>query len=148
MRTRAKQLATFAITASAVCAVCAVVTYAAPSTVWDGVYTAEQAKRGEAAYGQHCASCHKPDLLGDQDYVNPLIGPTFIARWKNKSVGDLYEKSKNTMPADYPDTLKPQEYADITAYLLSTSEFPAGQTELPTDLAKLKLITVTATRPK
>ena len=33
-------------------------------SVWDGVYTAEQAKRGEALYGQHCAACHGGTLLG------------------------------------------------------------------------------------
>jgi quinoprotein glucose dehydrogenase len=121
---------------------------AAPSTVWDGVYTAEQAKRGEAAYVKDCASCHKDHLLGDDDYVNPLIGPVFMARWNNKSVGDLYEKTKTTMPADYPDTLKPQDYVDITSYVLSASGFPAGRTELPPDLAALKLITFTQARPK
>ena len=31
---------------------------AEPHTVWDGVYTAAQATRGEGLYGQHCASCH------------------------------------------------------------------------------------------
>jgi mono/diheme cytochrome c family protein len=121
---------------------------AAQTTVWDGVYTQAQAKRGEAAYLKDCASCHKEHLLGDDDYANPLIGPLFLGRWNNKSVGDLYEKNKMTMPANSPDTLKPQEYVDITAYLLSTSEFPAGQRELPPDLAQLKLITSLAARPK
>jgi quinoprotein glucose dehydrogenase len=118
---------------------------AAQTTVWDGVYTEAQAKRGEAAYLKDCASCHKEHLLGDDDYANPLIGPVFLARWNNKTVGDLYEKNKTTMPANNPDTLKPQEYLDITAYLLRTSEFPAGRNELPADLAQLKLITVRIT---
>ena len=25
---------------------------------WDGVYTEDQAKRGEGLYSQYCASCH------------------------------------------------------------------------------------------
>ena len=121
---------------------------AAQTTVWDGVYTEAQAKRGEAAYLKDCASCHKEHLLGDDDYANPLIGPVFLAKWNNKSVADLYEKNKTTMPANNPNSLDPREYLDITAYLLSTSEFPAGRNELPADLAQLKLITLRGTRPK
>jgi len=33
-------------------------------SVWDGVYTAEQAKRGEALYANNCASCHGSALGG------------------------------------------------------------------------------------
>ena len=34
------------------------------TTVWDGVYTAEQAKRGAALYADNCASCHGLALGG------------------------------------------------------------------------------------
>ena len=33
---------------------------------WDGVYTEDQAKRGEPLYSQYCASCHGPDLTGGE----------------------------------------------------------------------------------
>src|ERR1700677_4631375 len=39
-----------------------VTAYAA--SVWDGVYTAEQADRGKALYGKQCASCHGAGLDG------------------------------------------------------------------------------------
>jgi mono/diheme cytochrome c family protein len=121
---------------------------AAGTTVWDKVYTAEQAKRGEEVYAKQCTSCHKDDLLGDNDYSQPLIGPQFLGKWNNKTVGDLYERTRTTMPANEPDTLKPQEYVDVVSYLLSVNSFPAGQTELPAELAKLKLITLLEARPK
>ena len=121
---------------------------AAGATVWDKVYTAEQAKRGEEVYAKQCTSCHKDDLLGDNDYSQPLIGPQFLGKWNNKTVGDLYERTRTTMPANEPDTLKPQEYVDVVSYLLNVNSFPAGQTELPADLARLKLIALLEARPK
>ena len=33
-------------------------------TVWDGVYSDAQAKRGEALFGDKCAMCHGADLSG------------------------------------------------------------------------------------
>ena len=35
-------------------------------TVWDGIYTAEQAKRGEPLYSQGCMRCHGQDLMGGE----------------------------------------------------------------------------------
>jgi len=34
-------------------------------TVWDGIYTDEQATRGEALYGEHCVRCHGATLQGN-----------------------------------------------------------------------------------
>jgi mono/diheme cytochrome c family protein len=31
-----------------------------PRSVWDGVYTEAQAKRGEALFGENCVTCHGP----------------------------------------------------------------------------------------
>ena len=33
-------------------------------SVWDGVYTQEQAERGHSLYNRHCASCHGDELAG------------------------------------------------------------------------------------
>ena len=35
-------------------------------TVWDGVFTAEQAERGAEAYKTSCSECHGGDLAGDE----------------------------------------------------------------------------------
>ena len=45
------------------------------ATVWDGVFTDEQARRGETAYRQECSNCHGPELEGG-DMTPPLIGGT------------------------------------------------------------------------
>ncbi len=48
------------------------------TTVWDGVYTADQAARGKVVYDSHCSSCHLADLGGSLE-VRPLAGPKIAA---------------------------------------------------------------------
>lgn len=42
-------------------------------SAWDGVYTQEQSKKGQAAYNENCSSCHG-DTLGGQDVAPALVG--------------------------------------------------------------------------
>jgi len=99
----------------------------AGKSVKEGVYTAEQAKRGEALYKENCAACHGEDLAGSGP-MPALAGNDFVANWK--TVGDLFEKTHTSMPASAPGSLSEQQTSDIIAFLLSKSNFPAGQTEL------------------
>src|SRR5687767_5061791 len=90
-------------------------------TVLDGVYSAEQAKRGETLYADNCAACHDPQLGGG---VGPaLAGNDFITAWKEKTVGDLFEAIKNTMPLTAPGTLTPAQTADAVSFILSFNKF-------------------------
>ena len=114
-------------------------------TTMDGVYTAAQATRGEKVYTDSCASCHGPDLSGGGQ-TPELAGKDFNSDWNDLSLGDLFDRTSLTMPADKPGTLKPEQTADLIAFLLQKAKFPAGQTELPSDLAALK--TITFVRPK
>jgi len=107
-------------------------------TVLDGVYAAEQAKRGEAVYTDNCAACHDPKLTGG---VGPaLAGTEFITGWKDRTVGDLFETIKNTMPLTAPGTLTPAQTADAVSFILSANKFPAGTSELAADPAPLKAV--------
>ena len=108
-------------------------------SLWDGVYTQEQAKRGEAAYGERCARCHGADLMSG-DSVPPLAGADFLSLWNTKTVGDLFDRIRTSMPSDKPGTLNRQQDSDIVAYLLSANKFPAGNTELATQSELLKQI--------
>jgi quinoprotein glucose dehydrogenase len=99
----------------------------AAKSVKEGVYTADQAKRGEALYKDNCAACHGEDLAGSGP-MPALAGNDFVANWK--TVGDLFEKTNTSMPASAPGSLSPQQTSDILAFLFSKSNFPAGQTEL------------------
>src|ERR1700730_15678747 len=110
-----------------------------PRTVWDGVYTQEQANRGKTAYAEQCASCHGVGL-GGGDETPAVIGDTFLAKWHNRAVDELFEQVRVSMPADRPGTLSRQKNSDILAYLLAANKFPAGGVELSTQSEALKKI--------
>jgi mono/diheme cytochrome c family protein len=114
----------------------------APTTIWDGVYTDDQATRGQRTYEQECAQCHLDDLMGD-GIAPALIGSSFFFRWSDLSVGDMYVAIRTTMPQGAPASLSPAGYADITTYLLQMNKVPAGDTELSTDMDDLEEITIT-----
>ena len=119
----------------------------AARSVWDGVYTEAQAKRGEALYGQECASCHKGDLAG-ADEVPPLSGPEFLANWGGLTVGDLSERVRISMPPNKTGRLTRQQIVDILCHVLSANSFPAGKTELDPKTEVLKQVRIEATKPK
>src|SRR6185436_10556564 len=98
---------------------------------WEGVYTEEQAKRGEPLYSQYCASCHGPDLAGGE-MAPGLTGGEFSSNWNDLSLGDLFERMRVSMPQNSPGSLSRQQNADILAYMLFKASVPAGKTELPT----------------
>ena len=99
------------------------------TTVWDGVYTAEQAERGEAVYKSHCLSCHQADFSGTEE-ASPLAGDAFMEAWREDTVGNLYTRTRNLMPFDEPASLGDDAYLDSVAYLLQVNGFPAGSREL------------------
>ena len=113
----------------------------AQSSTRDGVYTAAQAERGKTAYNKECAACHSETLDGGGQ-APPLAGAEFIGNWAGQPLAELFDKMQSSMPADKPGQLSPSTNADILAYLLSASKFPAGQTELPAAAESLKKIRV------
>lgn len=116
------------------------------ATTWAGVYTEEQATSGSAAYAKHCSECHLDDLAGD-GFAPALKGPEFMNNWNTLSVGDLFERIRISMPPSNPNAVTPKEKIDIIAYLLKSSGFPAGTTELPSQADGLKAIKIEATKP-
>ena len=114
----------------------------APAGAGSGVaYTDDQAKRGETVASKLCTSCHGPELSGGE--AGPtLVGLEFLGNWTNLTLGDFYDRVHATMPADAPGTLTPQQTSDVMAYVFKLNKFPAGTTELPTDLAALKGIKI------
>src|SRR5438093_2359118 len=100
-------------------------------SVWDGVYTDEQAKRGEAQYARNCESCHGADLSGNQvNEVPALVWDAFLTQWNERTIKDLYESVKRSMPKDNPGSMNARAYADVVAYLLQANKFPSGAKEL------------------
>ena len=109
----------------------------AAASVWDGVYTEEQASRGRTLYDKECAGCHLDSLQGD-GLAPGLVADSFTYRWQDGPVSDLFIVIKATMPADRPSALQDQEYADVIAYLLKKNNYPSGSTELSRNQADLK----------
>ena len=114
-------------------------------TTWDGVYTAGQAKRGEAAFVEACSNCHGRTLEG-ADMTPALTGGGFTANWDGLTLGDLFDRIRISMPADRPGSLSRQEDADVVAYILQFNQFPAGKEELPREVQVLKQILFKASR--
>ena len=115
-------------------------------SIWDGIYTEEQAKRGQALYSQECASCHGGELTGGE-MAPPLAGGEFLAGWDGLTVGDLFERIRISMPQNNPGSLSGQQNADILAFMFSSSKFPAGTTEMPKEAGILKQIKFEVKKP-
>jgi mono/diheme cytochrome c family protein len=115
----------------------------APATVWDKVYTEEQATRGKDAYMTECSACHSEDL-GGSGYAPALKGDDFAFAWGDKSVGDFFTRIRRLMPPDNPGSLAPEKYRDIVAFILHENKYPAGEHELSADQAALNAIKITA----
>jgi mono/diheme cytochrome c family protein len=141
---------TFALSAlgAAALAICPVLVRSAPqpqttTSVWDGVFTVEQAKRGAAVYANACASCHGDQMEGEGQ-APPLSGSDFTSKWNKQVVDDLFEIVKASMPADKPGSLTAAQNADVLAYIFQANQYPAGKTELPSDADGLKKIRIEA----
>ena len=115
-------------------------------SVWDGVYTEEQAKRGGALYRQWCASCHGNELEGGE-MAPGLVGGGFTSNWNGLTIADIFDRTRTTMPQDSPGALSREQTADVTAFILATNKFPEGKTELSTQSEMLKQIKFEATKP-
>jgi len=115
-----------------------------PRSLRDGVYTVEQRRRGEEVYFTTCVRCHKEEMTGSQ-IVPPLIGETFLDRWRRKTAGDLFEWVRTSMPpGDAAAQMTRQKYADVLAYIFSRNDFPAGPGELAADFGALHTIRISA----
>ncbi len=116
-------------------ALCVTAAAAEDRTIADGVYTEEQAERGEELYAQHCLLCH------DKRYFRPVL-----QRWNGQPLSMLYLIMSTSMPESNPASLREQEYIDILAYILSLSRYPEGDTPLAHADGALESITVAPRR--
>lgn len=110
-----------------------------PASVWDGVYSEEQAARGAALYQTQCASCHGDKMQG-KGQTPPLAGADFIMNWDGMNIGDLFDKVQTSMPADKPGSLSREQNASLMAYILSANKFPSGAADLSSDAERLRQI--------
>ena len=107
----------------------------AGKSVWLGVYTEEQATRGDTEHQNNCSSCH-----GTEKYS----GDNFTKNWVGRTVFDLFDQIRTTMPDDNPGGLSAQQYKDVVAYILKTNGIPAGTDSLPSDPEAMRLLKIDA----
>ena len=101
----------------------------APPASSQGSYTGAQAARGAQLADKYCGSCHDPRRGGT---ATPLSGERFLQKWGGggRTADDLFYIARTLMPFGAPNSLAPQEYADIVAYILRENGAPAGSAEL------------------
>ena len=102
-------------------------------TTASGVYTAQQAMRGEQTYSSTCISCHPPGWYSL---------PAFKDKWNGLPLSKLFDVVTETMPKNEPGSLTDKEYVDAIAFILRANRMPAGKTELPADPAALRRIKI------
>ena len=117
-----------------------------PTSIWDGIYTEEQAERGAALYVSGCGDCHGAGLEGD-DMSPPLIGSDFLWDWDGTTVGDMFERLRISMPDGDAKSMSTQEKADVLAYMYQQNGFPAGEQELAKSTSALRGIAFSAVEP-
>ena len=104
-----------------------------------GVFTDAQAEKGATAYSEHCAVCHGSDLLSTDREVPNLTGSF---RWSGKTIGDMFEVVRDTMPPEEKHSLDDQVYLDIVTYILRFNKVPPGSQPLTPDIQVLKQIVI------
>src|ERR1700722_4858918 len=117
---------TLIVSVSALCLLLWTASAQSPRTVWDGVFTKDQAEIGHGIFGDECAGCHGDNLETGGDSGPALAGDGFKDEWNNKSLADLFDLLSTRMPQSSPGSLKKAEYAALLAYILSENDFPAG----------------------
>ena len=94
-------------------------------SVWDGVYTEEQAKRGSPMYSEQCASCHGPELMGGE-MAPPLATGDFVSGWDGLTIGDLFERIRKQWIGPVVFTLVENEPDFIQVVLAAAKELHHG----------------------
>ncbi len=109
-------------------------------TTADGVYTAAQATAGEAVFAEVCQTCHLPGW-------DRSVG--FYGKWHGKPLSMLLTYVRREMPQTDPGSLTPEEYAQVTAYLLRLTRMPPGREMLdpdPAALSEIRIDTIPSSR--
>lgn len=120
----------------------------APLATWaqapkPAIYTDAQATAGASVYAQSCAACHGSQLEGVA--APALKGQVFgeLANAQSLTADALLDVIANTMPQSDPGSMKPEEYAAVTAYIMQQNGYPAGTTPLTKGDAALKTVKIT-----
>ncbi len=93
-------------------------------SIADGVYSFEQAARGQQLYKAQCAECHGNLMEGGSG--PPLTGDRFLSNWSAQPLANLVDKIQKTMPFNLPGSLTRSQSMEVAASILQASKFPAA----------------------
>jgi mono/diheme cytochrome c family protein len=105
------------------------------------LYTHAQAVAGAQVYATKCVACHGANLQGVA--APSVAGNDFLitAQHDGWTLAIIRYIVFNLMPRNSPASLPPAEAADVMAYLLASSCYPAGNTPFPSaDAPALALV--------
>jgi mono/diheme cytochrome c family protein len=102
-----------------------------------GLYTASQAQQGAVIYARQCAVCHGDTLAGGAGPALKGMAFNEMATSEHLTIKSLLDVTSRTMPLTAPGSLKQEEYAALTAFILQQSGFPAGDEPLSEKSANL-----------
>ena len=88
------------------------------------LYTEAQAEEGAKVWTATCSGCHESKDVTSAD---------FKTKWVGRSLFELYEQIRTTMPDDGPGTLTRDQYLHSVVYILKLNGLPAGDTPLVAD---------------
>jgi alcohol dehydrogenase (cytochrome c) len=106
-------------------------------------FTAAQVEQGRAVYETTCTACHGANL-DDGPLGAPLKGDAFMSKYGGKSVRELFDATRTTMPTGNPGSLPIETYAALVAFVLDANKIVAGDTPLPSDPQQLAAMQVPA----
>ena len=95
------------------------------------LYTETQASEGAKVWTGTCAGCHETKDVTSAD---------FRTKWVGRSLFELYEQIRTTMPDDGPGTLTREQYLHSVVYILKLNGLPAGETPLVSDSATMSML--------
>jgi cytochrome c553 len=111
------------------------------STIWNGVYSPDEAERGKKTAARLCENCHGTDLKGT-DKAPRLTGKEFFDQWNDLRLSDVVAYIQSAMPRTHAFYVGPDDTRDIIGYMLRESGVPAGRLPISKDMNVLNQIFV------
>lgn len=95
------------------------------------LYTEAQAEEGAKVWTATCVGCHETKDVTSAD---------FRTKWVGRSLFEMFEQIRTTMPDDGPGSLTRDQYLHSVVYILKLNGLPAGDTPLVADSAAMSAV--------
>ncbi|QIB64105.1 outer membrane protein assembly factor BamB family protein [Kineobactrum salinum] len=82
----------------------------------NGLFSTAQITQGAQLFARECVRCHSAEQVSGFAYQ----------RWQDKTLGDLFDVVRKTMPPESAGRLQGQDYLDVLAFVLSRQQHEAG----------------------